>query len=196
MSENSQKILCGSSFVPSEELDDEEIPEEVAREALISSSAVDLIDNIGKPDFKYIYFDLVQDIKSSSFKFQRRFIENFIEKMDEVYEYRFPINFDIADDAELEDFYEFIQFLEFDNAEYFCHVWKHLGADIYKIDIDLFCKNNDQKIINECEKQVASFDFNKKINLFLRTYYKEGFIKWFIENTKVAKVAIKIAQIS
>jgi len=56
--------------------------------------------------------------------------------------------------------------------------------------------DNSKRIISECEKQIESFDFNKKISMFLRTYYKEGFIKWFIENTKPAKTEIKIAQLS
>ena len=196
MSESSELILNGSSIVPPEELDIEEHPAEFAEYAKLESTAVDLLDNMGKADFKYIYLDLVHDVQKASMDYQRRFIKNFLEKMEEVYDYTFPTTHDFDEVVDLADFYEFISFLEFDHVNYFSAVWKQIGADIYKIDIDQFCRNNAQKIINECEKQLDSFDFNEKINLFLRTYYKEGFIQWFVENTKVIKTEIKIAQLS
>jgi len=198
MSDNSQEILCGSSFIPTERLDEDEdnLYNKTTDEAIIESSSVDLLDNMGKPEFKYIYLDLIQDIKLASFNFQRKFILNALARVEEVYEYRFPINLDVDSILSLNECYEFIQFLEFDNVEFLGRVWKQLNIDIYKIDIDLFCQNNSKRIISECEKQIESFDFNKKISMFLRTYYKEGFIKWFIENTKPAKTEIKIAQLS
>lgn len=195
MSENSQQILCGSSFIPMDELDQDLEMIEVAQDAVIESSAVDLLDNMGKPDFKFIYWDLIRDIKVASFNFQRRFIENFLEKMEEVYDFIFPYKVDLDTELDLAEMYEFVQFLEFENSSFIVSVWKQIGSDIFKIDIESFCKNNSQKIINESEKQLDSFDFNKKINLFLRTYYKEGFIKWFVENTKPIKEEIKLTQL-
>lgn len=196
MSENSQQILCGASVVPPEELDIEEHPAEVAADASLDSNAVDLLDNIGKDEFKYIYLDLIHSVKIASFEYQRRFIKQYLDRMEEIYDYRFPTEYDIDQVIDLADFYEFIQFVEFDHVEYIGAVWKQIGADIYKIDIEQFCKNNAQKIINESEKQLDSFDFNEKINLFLRTYYKEGFIQWFVENSKVIKPEIKITQLT
>lgn len=195
MSEKSQLALCGGSFFPPEELDDEETHYDIMSKAILHSSEIDIINNIGTDDFKYIYKELINDIKQVPFRNQRRFLENVLTKISDLYDFEFPIKIDINNLNDVSELYQFLEFIEFDNISFISRVWKYLGKDLRNLDIEKFCVSNSIKIIKEVEDQIQSYDFNEKITLFLRTYYKDKFIEWFVRQTKNSKIEIMIEQI-
>lgn len=195
MSETAQLIICGKSMNSPEELDSEEHSPELVQIAILQSSEMDIIDNIGKSDFVYIYKELKNDILTYPFKNQRRFVERLIERISDVYDFVFPINIDIDEMKDVSDFYAFLEFLEYDNIKYIGRVWKFLDANIMKVDIEKYCKDNSNMIIKECESQIESHDLNKMISMFLRTYTKEKFIEWFTKVSAQSRIEIKLEQI-
>ena len=195
MSEKSQLALCGESSFPPEELDDEETFFDITTKAILHSSELDIINNIGINDFKYIYKDAISDIKQASFKRQRRFMEKVLERIREFYDFEFPTKIDITNLNDISELYLFLEFIEFDNTAFISRVWKYLRKDIRGLDINKFCFTNAIKIIKEVEDQIQSYDFNEKITLFLRTYYKDKFIEWFVRQTENAKIEIIIEQL-
>lgn len=195
MSDKSQLMLCGESFDPPEELDWPISTAELAREAIFKSSAVDIRDSIGTDDFKLTFQVLIQDILDQEFKFQKRFIDNEIKpKIEEVYDYVFPENAEITDETDVLEYLEFLKFVEYNNVDFLATVWRFLEADLMKIDIEDFCWKNADRIIKETEDQLESRDDPRLISIFLRTYYKEKFIEWFIKNTTKNKIEIIIEQ--
>jgi len=195
MSETSQLIICGKSVSPTEELDIEEHLPERVQTAILQSSQMDIIDNIGINDFIYTYKELKNDILTYPFKNQKRFVERVIEKISEVYDFVFPMNIDINTMENITDFYAFLEFLEYDNIKYISRVWKFLDTDIMKVDIEKYCKDNSNMIIKECESQIESYDLNEIISMFLRTYTKEKFIEWFTKISTQSRIEIKLEQI-
>jgi len=195
MSEKAQLALCGESSFPPEELDDEETHFDIMSRAILHSAELDIINNIQTNDFKYIYKDAIYDIKQFPFKNQRRFLEGVLEKISEIYDFEFPIKIDITNLNDVNELYLFLEFIEFDNINFISRVWKYLRKDIRGLDINKFCFANSIKIIKEVEDQIQSYDFNEKITLFLRTYYKDKFIEWFVRQTENAKIEIMIEQI-
>jgi len=195
MSEKSQLALCGESTFPPEELDDEETFFDITSKAILRSAEIDIIDNMKTNDFKYIYKDAISDIKQFPFKNQRRFLENVLRRVSELYDFEFPTKIDINNLNNVNELYLFLEFLEFDNTNFISRIWKYLGKDLRNLDIKKFCTSNAIKIIKEVEDQIQSYDFNEKITLFLRTYYKDKFIEWFVRQTKNSKIEIMIEQI-
>lgn len=195
MTEKSQLALCGESSFPPEELDDEETLFDVASKAILHSSEIDIIDSMQTDDFKYTYKELINDIKQFPFRNQRRFLEGVLRKISELYDFEFPTKIDITNLNDVNELYHFLEFIEFDNINFISRVWKYLGEDLQGLDIKKFCTSNSIKIIKEVEDQLQSYDFNEKITLFLRTYYKDKFIEWFVRQTENSKIEIMIEQI-
>lgn len=195
MSEESQLLLCGKSVVPPEELDYDVTVEDAAQDAIFKSSAVNIRDSIGKSDFRENYYVLKQDILDQNFVRQKRFVENCFDKIEEVYDFKFPEQIDITTQTDINEFMEFLEFLEFNNIEFFANIWRILDVNLLKTDIEDFCQKNAMKIIKEVEDQIESYDYNEMINLFLRTYYKDKFIEWFVKNTTQSKIDIYVEQI-
>lgn len=162
-------------------------------EAIYRSSAVDILDELGTSEFKSTWLILSKDIKTRSLKEQREFIRQISDKIFEIYDYEFPIKIDLDTEYDLNNFYDFLQFLEYDNIDFINKVWKLLGPkNLINFDIEKFCNENEQKIINEIEEQVNIYKQSKLIFIFLRTYYKEKMIEWFIKHTKKNKLEITI----
>ena len=195
MSEKAQLALCGESSFPPEELDDEETHFDITSKAILHSSEIDIIGSIKTDNFKYIYKELINDIKQFPFRNQRRFLEGVLERISELYDFEFATKVDINNLNDVNELYLFLEFIEFDNISFISRVWKYLRKDIRRLDINKFCFANAIKIIKEVEDQIQSYDFNEKITLFLRTYYKDKFIEWFVRQSENAKIEIMIAQI-
>ena len=155
------------------EMDDQEDIDFLEDEGIYDYARIYIIDYIGTDDFKNTYLNLINDIKLFSFQRRRIFAQNMLEKVFEVYDFQFPENIPITTDREIENVFEFIEFIEYDNLEFISSVWQILKKDPTKDDIEATCKRNENKVIKESEEQVESNDYNEMITLFLRTYYKE-----------------------
>lgn len=190
--DNAQLLLCGESVVPPEELDWDVTVGGRAREAIFKSSAVDIIDNIGKPEFENTYLVLKRDVLDQPLFRKIRFVENVLEKIKEVYDFEFPVKPDITDEVDIRNFFQFLEFLEYENVDFLADVWRFLEADLFKIDIRDFVFAIGNKIIKETEELLPSRDDPEMITIFLRTYYKDGFLNWFVKNTEQSKIDIII----
>ncbi len=190
MSDESQLLLGGESTTPPEQLDWETSIAGLAQEAVYKSSGVDIRESIGHPRFKTTYLVLKQDIFDQTINRQRRFVEECLEKIEAVYDFRFPEDLDIADYPDVIEFLEFLEFLEYDNIEFLSNVWRMMDVDLLKLDIESFCNMMVTKIIKETEEQLESRDDGQMITTFLRTYYKDKFIEWFINNTEKSKIEV------
>ena len=118
--------------------------------------------------------------------------ENMLERVFDVYDFSFSETFPLTTERELEDVFEFVKFVEYDNDDFLSYVWEILKVDITKVDIALTCKRSKNKIIKESEEQIQTNDYNEMIALFLRTYYKDKYIEWFIRESINSKTEIKL----
>ena len=90
----------------------------------------------------------------------------------------------------MNDVYNFIKFLKFDYIDFLADVWKILGADLKDIDLEKFCKDNDDFIIEAIEYKLDSQNITGLISIFLRTYNKLDMIDFIISSTKKSRMEI------
>lgn len=189
MSERSDKAFI-EAMVQYPEMDDDERMDEYEDDALYQSSSIDLQDTLGKDDFKFVYPILIQDIHSATFDNQKIFCRKMLEKVEEIYDYTFPETPEITNNLEVKNCLDFIKFLEFDNIIFLSFVWQHLGVNLVTTDVESYCKSNQNKIIKETEEQLETHEQSELISIFLRTYYKDKFIDWFIRESDKSKTSI------
>lgn len=190
------EALCGDSIIPPER---DNYVEDIDKREYIASfkyACLDIRNNLGTEEFKEIYMVQVPYVKNASLQFQRRFLIEIQEKIAEIYDWEFPDEWALVDTLyQQEQLYEFIEFLEYDNYRFLSYVWKFLLDDIMKLlklDIKKFCDSDPMKIIKETEEQLETHSQNKLITIFLRSFYKEKYIEWFIKNTEKNKSDIMV----
>ena len=189
MSERSQKAFI-EAMVAYPEMDDDERMDEFEDDAIYQSSSMDLQDNLGDPDFRFVYPILMEDILRATFDNRRIFCQKMLNKIEELYDYRFPETPDFDSEMAIVNCLEFIRFLEYDNILFISFVWQYLNVKLLNLDIESYCKKNAIKIIKETEEQLETHEQSELISIFLRTYYKEKFIEWFIRETERSKTSI------
>jgi hypothetical protein len=194
------EALCGDSIIPPEMDNYIEDVDKYNDLASFRYSALDIIDSIGTEDFKEIYMVQVEVIKNETLHAQRRFLIEMQLKIAEIYDWEFSDDWSLVDtEYQQEELYKFIEFLEFDNYRFLSYVWKFLLNDpikLMKLDVKKFSKSKELKIIKETEEQLEIHPQNELINVFLKTFYKERYIEWFIKNTEQSKNNIIVEIIS
>lgn len=170
----------------SEEMDNEEVI------GIFNFARISIEDALGTYDFKNTYINLIPDIKDKPFKLRRIFCQKMLDKIFELYDFQFPTTQDVSTNGDIARVLDFIQFLEYDNVLFLSLVWEMLKVDIMEVDIETMCKRKENIIINEVEEQSETHHQSELILIFLRTYYKEKFIEWFIRESKRSKVFIKL----
>lgn len=194
MSEKSQKVfIAAMTELPEMDGDQDEL-EALFDKANFESSTVDIRDSIGTAEFKETWLVLKDYIQFETVQLQQNFSEQTLYKISEVYDFEFSEKISLEIQYDLNLYYEFLEFLEYDNVNFISQVWYFLDIkNLMKLDIEQFCNSNDDKIIKEIDEQLETHPQSKMIDLFLRTYYKEKMIKWFIKNSESSKVEITIS---
>jgi len=193
MSERSQEMLLYSIIEPPEFDGDSEELEAMYKDAFYQSSKIDIQDQLNTSDFKDTWLVLRPDIQNETIDRQRIFSEQTLDKIFEIYDFSFPAKILLDTQYEINDFYEFLEFLEYNNAQFIGNVWRFLKPiNLMRFDVAEFCKQNELKVIREIEEQLEVHPQSGLITLFLRTYYKEKIIEWFIDRTERNKIDITI----
>lgn len=193
MSEKSQEMLLYTLVEPPEFDADEEEIEARYKDAFYQSSKIDIQDQLNTDDFKDTWLVLKSDIQNETIKLQRIFSEQTLDKIFEIYDFSFPAKILLDTQYEINDFYEFLEFLEYKNVNFISNVWQLLKpVNLMRFDVEGFCKQNYAKVIREIEEQLEVHPQSELISLFLRTYYKEKIIEWFVDRTNRYKIDITI----
>ena len=148
------KILIGSSIqLPEVEEDDYR---DIIGDAEIKSDFLSVLNVIGRPEFKEVYNLFSRELKKQPIELQASFAREILDKIEEVYEYRIPLNFvfdlDVANDV-----FELLEFLEFKHVEFLSNVWSKLGVDLVETDILKYCTEQSNfvgKAIMEVAKSI------------------------------------------
>lgn len=194
MSEKSQEMLLYTLVEPPDSDADEEEIEARYKDAFYQSSKIDIQDQLNTDNFKDVWFVLRSDIQNRSIDLQRIFSEQTLDKILEIYDYSFPDKISLDTQLEINDFYEFLEFLEYSNENFIGHVWRFLNpVNLMRFDIEGFCKKNSDAVIREIEEQLEVHPKSKMINTFLRSCEKDNIINWFINRTERYKINITVS---
>lgn len=193
MSEQAMETFISNLVEPPEFDADEEQLEHNYEKASYESSKIEIIDSVSSDDFKDIWLTLKNDIQSETIKLQRIFSEQILDKMFEVYDFSFPESISLETQYELDNFYQFLQFFEYESTNFLIHVWSFLKPkNLITLDIEKFCKTNSDIIIKEIGEQLDLHPQPKLIDLFLRSFYREKIIEWFVKNSTQNNIDITV----
>lgn len=191
MSDKSQELLMGSiDVLPETDSDEEEIDEKIENANLVAAIR-DILDHIGKEDFRTVWaIQYDEYIRPEPFYQRARFAEALLEKIFTVYDYQFPEKLYFFTNEQIERFFDFVKFLEYNNTEFLSVICRVLKIDVIKGNLETFCKQNDMRIIKEVEEQLGTYQQPQLQTIFLRTYMKDDFIKWFTEQVRRSRFEI------
>ena len=190
MSEKSDEILVGNAITPPEMDNYEEDEDRRQLRAIYESSSYDILDQMNKDTFKDTYEILKKDITDFPLKEQKIFLERYLDKMVEIYEYEFPENPVYDSESTISKMFEFVEFVEFDNLMFLKYVWRYLD-DILSVKIEDYVFVNGETIIEEITNQANLLTtLNENVSEFLRTYNKEGILEWFSNRSERMKYDI------
>ena len=194
MSKKSLEVFISYLDEPPELDADEDQLEQNLLNALFESSKVEILEAIGNSNFKNIWLTLKDDIKNTTIKHQRIFAEQVLDKIFEIYDFKFSENISLENQDELDDFYNFLEFFEFKNTKFLISIWKFLKPkNLIEIeDIESFCERNSDKIIQEIDEQLEIHPQSQLVVSFLKSCYKKKLIEWFSKNSNQAKIEITI----
>jgi len=193
-----QKILLGNSIPsPEMELDDAAVASDVGlpteESALMQYYFDSISGSIGKSDFKQEYLAVkTQVVSNYDLKQQQMLADAIMNEISTQFDYEPTEILNVDSLEDLYEVYNLVEFLEYNNEDFISSTWQFLNPDVNKLDIELYCKNNSDKIIKEIEEQLQTKDFVWLISDFLRTNNKENLIGWFCERSKELVSLIKI----
>jgi len=194
MSDESEKQLYGSSVaLPETDMKEQE---ERADDASVKYDIVTIEESIGTPSFRFIFPNLINNIKILPRNPQRLLCEKIIAKIEEVYEFTFYYNIPTDSQKDFNDIYDFISHLEYKYFDFVSHVWNFLGVDLKETNIPDFCKNRSGEIITEIEEQIDIRDIPWLFSIFMRTYNKEHIIKWFCKISIENRIDLILNQVT
>jgi len=179
-----EKILIGES-IPLEEVDDEESNlDDMIPAAELNADLTTIINYFGTEEFKGLYLNLYNEIRSFELEKQRELCEKLIIKISENYNFEFfpQLTFDNKNDTE--EFFKFIEFLEYDYVDFLSEIISGLDLELLKKDINEFLTLNWNQLV----LKINSYQKNEIISKFLRTNNKEGlydFIRSRLEKDKM-----------
>jgi len=153
---------------------------------------MEFIDGIGSEDFKEIYLTFINDIKQLDFWDQQSLAQAILVKILELYEFEFPITVLLDTKYQVDQVYDLIKFLEFDNITFIGDVWKSLQVDPSKVALDQYCFDHVDLVLTEITNQIKTYEFDQLISEFLRTYIKDKMIDWFISKTEKNLQLVKL----
>jgi hypothetical protein len=182
---NYEKNLIGLS-IPLMEVDDEEssLNSEMIYNAEKNADIEDIIENFGKEEFKEIYLNSYNEIKSLDLESRRYLCQKLLEKTYELYSFEFTPKLEFSNDEEIDEFLKFIEYLEFDYIDFLSKIFKGFDLNLLKKDPDTFLNTYiDEIILRSLEES-----FSLLISNFFRTNNKYNiieFLKSKIEKDKM-----------
>lgn len=177
--EPSLKTLIGLS-IPTPEVEDDLDDEQLVDKAIAQYDYMNVLSTIGNEDFREVYTCFKNVIILQEHQDQINFCRALIQKVEEVYDFTFqPIDYDYESPV---DFYEFIEWLEYDNDEFLFQLFDGL------INNNLYMINITQTVNDEwtnIEKKIMSINMANRFKTeFIRTNNKENLISFIVKNTE------------
>ena len=176
-----EEILIGRS-IPLDEVDDDESNlDDLIPIAEIEADFSDIISYLGTEEFKFIFLNLYDEIMNLPFEKKRELCQKLTDKIFEVYNFEFSPLLSFDEEKDIDVFFKFIEFLEYDYLDIIAEIISGLDIDLLKKDTNKFLKQNIYKIYNNINKLISNKNINVLISIFLRTNNKEELLS-FLES--------------
>lgn len=173
-----EKNLIGRS-IPLDEVDDDENDlDYLIPEAEINADFIEIINNLGEEEFKFIFLNLYNEIKSLPFERQKELCQKLNDKIFEIYEFEFSPSLQFENQDDIDNFLNFIEFLEYDYIDIIAKIITDLDLNLLKKDPDKFLEDNYDIINSRINNLTENGEIIGLISIFLRTNNKLGLISF------------------
>lgn len=152
---NSKNLILRTISIPSENPNPDKDTGELEDEAFEEYKRAEIINSVGKKEFKETYLIFKDDIRESPPDAQIVFLRKLLEKIYQVYDVEFSRKIDVI--QEMENIYNFIEFFMFKYIKFYAKIWTELGVEFYKIDIKNYVLNNPTKVLNIFNKLLKKY---------------------------------------
>jgi|GEM_PF-5090443 hypothetical protein len=147
-----------------------------------------LLDSIGKENFKEVYSNCFIFIKQYKLEDKLELSRKIIQKVQEVYNFNFVNLIDCTSESDFDKLLQFLEWLEYDNVEFFTDLLINLNIDFKTKFVKEFFLNIWNKIeIFIFEKYKYNNYFQRK---FLQENNKENIIDFCFKNMQKNKTLI------
>lgn len=185
---NIDKLLIAKS-TPLEEVEDDDI-DLLSAEAIEDSIIYDIINVIGTDDFKPTYLSLKNEINNLSEEKKVFFGNEIINRLEEVYSFKFMNNEEILNSDDFSKLISFIRWLEYDNELFACKFFSFLDVEkIFILDINKLLEENWDYIYDRVIKFHSSSG-NEYLEYFLRTNSKENIFAFLLRIFRIHRYMI------
>lgn len=168
--------------------DDEDNPE-IAHNASMDYDLYSIVNSIDTPEFKQVFLALYNDVENFTLEFHRKLCYKILDRIEEIFNYRFPENIEIVSKENAEEVYKFIRFVGFDYIDFFAKVWRKVDSSVNVLSIT---SSIGDVIMREVDN-LARFDPPSRLSgIFLLTYDRISFLEFFIRKSTESKMLIKL----
>lgn len=187
---NYEKNLIGRS-IPLDEVDDEESNlNDMIPIAEMEADFIDVIDNFGKEEFKFIFLNVLNELQNIEFEKQRELCEKLNEKVFEIYNFEFTPQLVFDDQEDINNYLNFIAFLEYDYVDIISEIISNLDLNLLRRDTNKFLLDNFEKIIININNLIQNEKIIGLISIFLRTNNKDGLYQFMDSRLRKDKMLI------
>lgn len=162
-----------SNSIPLMEVDDEEFDFDSIE---INADILDLVDCFGTDEFKGIYENLSNEIKSLDLEKKRILCNKLMNKIFELYEFEFIPELTFDNEANMDDFLNFCKFLDYNYIRELSLIVEDFDLFLFKKDLDLFLEKYSDEIISKIDFLIDNDKFSELISEFFRTNNKDNII--------------------
>ena len=152
----------------------------------VESDCVDLLEHIGKEEFKNIYLNVILNLKQQPLEKQITLCNNILLKVEQVHQFTFMKKLHIASRSDISKVYKLIEFIEFNNLRLLVELLYGLIEDIRNVDMKKFYEDNWITIQNRLQSIMSS----ELVVEFIRTNNKENLISFLSNATEKKRIEI------
>lgn len=186
MKDNKYLKTLVSDYASMEEYNDDEDTENPIDDPEVESDCVDLLEHIGKEEFKNIYLNVIFNLKQQPLEKQITLCNNILLKIEQVHDFTFMRKLHIASRSDISKVYKLIEFIEFNNLRLLVELLYGLIEDVRNINVRKFYEDNWTTIQNRLQSIMTS----ELVTEFVRTNNKENLISFLSNTTEKKRIEI------
>ena len=188
---NYEENLIGNA-IPLMEVDDDEqgLDSNLIFRSEIQADITDIVDHIGQENFREIYENLYNEIMSLDIEQKIDLCQRLNDKIFEVYDFEFFPSLDFNTENEINEFLDFIKFLEYNYIKELALIIEGMNIVLLKKNTELFLEDYSDQIISKIDFLIDGNKFSELISEFFRTNNKDNIIQFIRSKFEKDKMII------
>lgn len=165
-----------STTVPVEEPPADDLTQfEVSEKSIIAFETSEILDHIGKSDFKTIWLNFSSEIKSQELNVQKDICRQFLFRLQEVYDFIFPEKVIVVDEDDVSKSYKLLEFIEYECFDFLVELCSSINMDFK--DVDLYMSKSNE-IVKQVDHMIDILLIPEMMTNILMTLDEKSLVKF------------------